>query len=209
MAEEPLILVVDDDDELRDTLIAMIESIGLEVQGFGSGKVFLESFDSTRPGCLVLDVRLPELSGTEVLRELRDLGSSIPVIITTGYADVPVAVEAMKRGAVDFLVKPFSNQVLLSLIQKSVNIDIEQRQEDAARRKYRERFASLTARESDVMQLMVTGKANKTIAHELNISIKTVEAHRSNVMQKMAISSFAELVEHATRYGDSDAGSGV
>ena len=102
MADDALILVVDDDDELRDTLIAMVESIQLDVRGYASGKVFLDEYDSSRPGCLVLDVRLPELSGTEVLRELRDRGSSIPVIITTGYADVPVAVEAMKRGAVDF-----------------------------------------------------------------------------------------------------------
>ena len=201
MAEESRVYIVEDDNELRETLTAMVESVGLDVKSYDSGKPFLDDYDPGHPGCVVLDVRLPELSGTEVQRKLRDQGSSIPVIIITGYADVPVAVEAMKRGAVDFLVKPFSNQVLLSLVQKCVDLDAKQREDDAARRVYVERYENLTTRERDVLQLMLRGRSNKEIATGLGISIKTVEAHRSNVMQKMEAPSFAELVESATLYG--------
>ena len=205
MTDKPKIYIVEDDDELRETLTAMVESVGLDVKSYGSGKPFLDDYDPSHPGCVVLDVRLPELSGTEVQRKLREQGTSIPVIIITGYADVPVAVEAMKRGAVDFLVKPFSNQVLLSLVQKCVDLDAKQRQDDAARREYVGRYENLTTRERDVLQLMLRGNSNKEIANGLGISIKTVEAHRSNVMQKMEAPSFAELVESATLYGVAEA----
>ena len=201
MNDKPVILVVDDDDELRDTLTTMIGSVGLDVEGYASGKSFLKEYDPTRPGCLVLDVRLPELSGTDVLRQLRERGSLIPVIIMTGYADVTVAVETLKSDAVDFLSKPFSNQVLLNLIQKCVNIDVQQRQHEATRRNYENCIDSLTTRERELLRLLVCGHSNKSSSREFNISVKTIEAHRSNVMQKMGVQNFAELVEHTTRYG--------
>ena len=197
----PVVFIVEDDDSLRETIVTMVESVDLSTQSYPSGTSFLEAYDRTQPGCLILDVRLPGLSGTEVLRELRERGSTIPAIVTTGFADVPIAVEMMKRGAVDFLEKPFGNQELLNLVQKCVASDVKHHEDAMMRQSFTDDLAGLSVREKEVFHLIVRGHANKSIAGELNINIKTVEAHRSNFMKEMSASSFAELVERATRFG--------
>ena len=194
------VFIVEDDPELRDTMCAVVEAVGLSPQAYGSGTEFLDKLDGSRPGCIVLDIRLPGMSGLEVHRRLKDLDNAHPVIIVSGHADVPTAVKAMKNGAVDLLQKPFSNQALLDLVQRCIEMDSHARKNASRRRVYLARYDQLTAREKEVMALLLGGDSNKKIANKLNISPKTVETHRANVMSKMQAASFADLVETATLF---------
>jgi len=191
----PTVFIVDDDEAVRRSLEALVRSVGLNVESFASGQDFLASFDPDRPGCLVLDIRMPGMSGTELQETLRQRGSPLPVIIITGHGDVPIAVHAMKHGAVDFIEKPFSKQLLLDRIHDAIVRDSRARDVQTKRHKIHERLATLTPRERQVLDLVAAGKPNKRIAAELGVSKKTVEVHRSHVMRKMQAGSLAEVVE--------------
>jgi len=194
---EPAVFVVDDDQAVRKSLVWAIESIGIPVEAYASPREFLDAYDPARPGCLVLDVRMPEMNGLELLDALKARGRTIPVIMITGYGEVSTAVRAMKGGAADFLEKPFSNQLLLERIQECLRQDARARREDAASQATRARLATLTRRERQVMALLLNGQSNKAVAQVLEISTKTVEIHRANVMRKMEAKSIASLVKMA------------
>jgi FixJ family two-component response regulator len=191
----PTVFIVDDDEAVRRSLEALVRSVGLNVESFSSGQDFLISFDPDRPGCLVLDIRMPGMSGTELQETLRHRGSPLPIIIITGHGDVPIAVHAMKNGAVDFIEKPFSKQLLLDRIHDAILRDAKLRDVQTKRHKIQERLSTLTPRERQVLDLVAAGKPNKRIAAELGVSKKTVEVHRSHVMRKMQAGSLAEVVE--------------
>lgn len=197
MNNKPTVFVVDDDQEVRESIRWLIESVDLAVETFGSGQEFLDAYDPDQPGCVVLDVRMPQSSGLELQKKLLARGREIPVIIVSAYGSVPVAVEAMKAGAVDFIEKPFSDQALLDRIHQAIAKDRGVRRRKAKRAEVAARVEVLTAREREVMDLVVVGKATKRIAIDLGISPKTVEAHRARIMQKMAADSLAELVQMA------------
>ena len=198
----PTVFVVDDDRAVRDSIQWLVESIGVEVETFDSPKRFLETCKPGRPGCLLLDVRMPEMSGVQLQEVLKERGFTLPVIVITGYGEVPTAVRAMKQGAVDFVEKPFNDQALVELIQKCIERDAVDRETLAQRAQVRDRLALLTPREREVMDRVVAGDSNKLIAKQLDISPKTVEVHRSRVMQKMQINSLAELVQMFVVGGD-------
>ncbi|MFO1508906.1 MAG: response regulator [Steroidobacteraceae bacterium] len=190
----PTVFVVDDDDAVRSSLRLLFKSYGLDAVMHASADEFLASYDISRPGCLVLDVRMPGLSGPELQQRLNALGATIPIVFITGHGDVPMAVEAMQAGAFDFLQKPFRDDDLLARVQRALARDASQRAQLAARRDTRERVATLTPRERDVLDLVVVGKANKVIAADLGLSQRTVEIHRARVMEKMDAASLAQLV---------------
>jgi FixJ family two-component response regulator len=194
---EPVINIVDDDPEVCRALRFAVESAGFRVATYATAREFLSGDAAVQPGCLILDIRLPGTNGLELQERLVALGSSIPVIVISGYADVPLAVRAMRRGAIDLLEKPFDHQLLLDRIRQAVEIDRQThlRRRDTARVKAR--LDRLTPREREVMRLVVQGYANKRIAATLGISMKTVEAHRAHVMRKMKAESLAELVKMA------------
>ncbi|MGE5470670.1 MAG: response regulator transcription factor [Bacteroidota bacterium] len=190
-----IIYVVDDDEAMRDSMTWLLEGEGYRVACFDSGDSFLKARRDDMRGCIVLDVRMPEMSGLELHEKLDALGARLPIIFVTGHGDVPMAVGALQRGACDFIEKPFHNEDLLSRIRRALELDSElaaRRQRDGA---IAHRLEQLTQRESEVMQLVVAGKLNKQIADTLNISMKTVEAHRARVMEKMAVRTLAELVQ--------------
>jgi two-component system, LuxR family, response regulator FixJ len=196
-AEQPTVYIVDDDDDFRDSLSILCESVGLRVESFASAREFLEGASPERPGCLVLDIRMPGMSGLELQRELGERGASWPILFMTGHGDVPMAVTALKAGAFDFLTKPFSHQDLLDRIHSAMRVAEEERSRDLRREELTERFASLTPREREVMEHVVQGLANKVVANRLGISQRTVEIHRAQVMEKMAAESLADLVRMA------------
>ena len=189
------IYVVDDDEAMRDSMTWLLEGEGYVVACFDSAASFLKARRDDMRGCLILDVRMPEMSGLELHEKLDALGSELPVIFVTGHGDVPMAVSALQRGACDFIEKPFHNEDLLSRIVRALELDAQlsaRRQRNGA---ISHRLDQLTQRESEVMKLVVAGKLNKQIADELNISMKTVEAHRARVMEKMGVRTLAELVK--------------
>jgi two-component system response regulator FixJ len=194
MSPEPTVFVVDDDPAMRDSLRWLLQSAGLAVEPYAAAEEFLSAYDPARPGCLVLDVRMPGMSGLKLQDVLAARRIQLPVIVITGYAEVPTAVRALKTGAIDFIEKPFSDELLLDRIRQAIAADRQTREAEARRAAAMERFVSLTPREREVMELVTTGKANKVIAAELNLSPKTVEVHRANVMKKMEVDSVAELV---------------
>ena len=191
---QPTVFIIDDDDALRDSLAFLMRSVGLAVQPFATAEAFLEAHEPDRAGCLVTDVRLPGMSGIALQETLERRRTPLPVILISGYAEVPTAVKAMKRGAIDFIEKPFSNDVLLDCIRKAIDIDEERRRVHAARSCVLARIERLSPREREVMQMMVAGTSTKEIAYDLGISDKTVEVHRSHIMKKMHVGSVVELV---------------
>jgi FixJ family two-component response regulator len=184
----PVVHVVDDDEALRDSLSWLLESAGHRVATHASAETFLATYDPERAGCLVLDIRMPGMSGLELQDELKRRGHTIPIIFVTGHGDVPMAVNAVKKGALEFIEKPFNDQAFLVLINNALAFDAETRRAVA-------RLVTLTQREREVIALIVTGKRNQDIAAKLSINIKTVEAHRANVMRKTGVDSLAELVQ--------------
>ncbi|WP_372747710.1 response regulator transcription factor [Litorivivens sp.] len=192
--DDATIFIVEDDEAVRDSLRMMLESLGHHVEAFDRADAFLEAYDPERAGCLVLDIRMPGMNGMELQRKLNAMTSILPIIFVTGHGDVPMAVEAMQQGAVDFVQKPYREQDLLDKIQKAIAMDAEHRQELREVQVIQGRYNELTPRESEVMAMMVEGKANKVIAIDLDISQRTVEIHRARVMEKMCAKSLAQLV---------------
>jgi two-component system, LuxR family, response regulator FixJ len=191
---EPTVFVVDDDDGVRRGLSLLLSSVGLRVETFPGAQEFLQAFDPERTGCLVLDVRMPGMSGLELQERLKADHSDIPIIILTGHGDVQMAVRAVQAGAVDFIEKPFREQMLLDRIQQAMAQDAENRAQHARLAVSRDRLARLTQREREVLRLVVAGRHNKTIAEELGVTVKTIEFHRSKIMEKTKAVSVAELV---------------
>jgi two-component system response regulator FixJ len=185
---------VDDDAAVRESLGFLMESVGIECETFASGKDFLAAYRPDQPGCLVSDIRMPGLSGLDVQRELRAQNDALPIIFITGHGDIPMAVEAMRHGAIGFLQKPFRDQELLDQVHAALDRDRSEHDRMAVRHRFKQRLATLTAREKDVMALVVQGLPNKSIAADLNVSHRTVEIHRARVMEKMEARSIAELV---------------
>ena len=195
MSEQQTIHVVDDDEAMRDSMTWLLEGEGYKVACYNSAASFLAARNAHMRGCLVLDVRMPEMSGLELHERLETLGSQLPIIFVTGHGDVPMAVGALQRGACDFIEKPFNNEDLLTRIRRALELDSQRsarQQRDSA---IAQRLEQLTQREHEVMQLVVAGKLNKQIADTLDISMKTVEAHRARVMEKMGVRTLAELVK--------------
>ncbi|MFZ0498360.1 MAG: response regulator transcription factor [Steroidobacteraceae bacterium] len=190
----PVVFVVDDDESVRSSLRFLLRTAALESRAFGSAAEFLGSYDPAQPGCLLLDVRMPGMSGLELQLELNLRGAIIPVIFITGHGDIPMAVEAMRHGAHDFLQKPFRDDDLIERIQRALAKDAQARSGLEGHQAIRARLESLTPREREVLALMVHGKPNKVMAHELGVSQRTVEIHRARVMGKSGAASLAELV---------------
>lgn len=190
----PVIFVVDDDAAVRDALKLLLRSVGQAVETFASAPEFLDAYSEDRPGCLVLDIRMPGMSGLELQQKLNERHSILPIIFITGHGDVPMAVEAMQAGAVDFIQKPFRDQDLIDRINQALEKDASNRAALGERNDIRRRLETLTPREHEVLDLVVHGKANKVIAGDLKLSQRTVEIHRARVMEKMQASSLAHLV---------------
>jgi two-component system response regulator FixJ len=202
-SNQPVVYIVDDDDGMRRALTVLMGTIGYHAIPFARPREFLEKYDPAQPGCLVLDVRMPEMSGLEVQQHLNRTGSMLPVILITGHGDIPMAVQAMKDGAYDFLQKPFRDQDLIDRINGALKQDAENRATLEKHADLKRRYESLTPREREVMALVVDGKANKVIAIDLGLSERTVEIHRANVMEKMGARSVAHLVKmHLMMTGD-------
>jgi two-component system response regulator FixJ len=200
---KPTVYVVDDDDGMRKALTALMTTVGYAAVPFARPSEFLASYDANLPSCVVLDVRMPEMSGLEVQQQLNRAGALLPVILMTGHGDIPMAVQAMKDGAFDFLQKPFRDQDLLDRINAALKQDAENRDAVIRDADLKRRLESLTPREREVMALVVDGRANKVIAIDLGLSERTVEIHRAHVMEKMAARSVAHLVKmHLTLGGE-------
>ncbi len=194
MESEPKVFVVDDDEAMCEALQCLLESEGFPVIAYDSAEAFLQGYQPGQPGCLVLDVRMRGMSGLDLQAKLAEQGLVIPIIITTGHGDVPLAVRAMRFGAADFLEKPVNDRVLIACIRKALEHDAQIRRELKQRSEIIARIKSLTPREREVMEQVLTGRANKQIAAQLGISEKTVEVHRKHVMHKMGMHSAIELV---------------
>lgn len=195
----PVVFVVDDDEAVRASVAMLLESVTLPVETFASGREFLDAWAGDRPGCLVLDLRMPGLSGLELQERLAERGSRLPIIFLTGHGDVPDAVAAMRAGAVDFLRKPFRDQDLLDRIQQALEVDRARRTAAGERAELAARLERLTPREREVLDRVVAGQPNKQIAAELGVSDRTVEIHRARAMAKMEAASLAELVRLVLR----------
>lgn len=194
MSTEAIIHVVDDDTAMCESLRWLIESVGFNVKIYPGAKHFLENYQDEAHGCLLLDVRMPEMSGLELQEQLNKLSIDLPIIFITGHGDVPMAVRAMKAGALEFLNKPFNDQELLDCINRAIEYDTQRRRTCSERKGILERLDQLTTREKQVLKELVTGKLNKVIAADLDLSIKTIELHRSNIMRKLQARSLAQII---------------
>ncbi|PWU04346.1 MAG: DNA-binding response regulator [Terriglobia bacterium] len=204
-ADPAVIFVIDDDLSVREALRNLFRSVGLKVETFGSAQEFLAARRPNAPGCLVLDVRLPGLSGLDLQRQLVESDIGMPIVFITGHGDIPMSVRAMKAGAVEFLEKPFRDQELLDAVQVAIERDRRERRERMEIAGLRRRYDSLTSREQEVLALLVRGLVNKQIGDKLNISEPTVKLHRGRLMHKMAANSLADLVRMAEKLGISSA----
>ena len=191
---KPIVFLVDDDEAVRDSLALLMKSVALVSRSFASAAEFLAEYDPDFPGCLILDIRMPGMSGMELQQKLIDMRAILPIIFITGHGDLPMAVEAMQRGAVAFIPKPFRDNELLDRINKALEDDRKNRDTMVEREQVEKRIEKLTPREKQVLELVVQGKANKVIAGDLDVSQRTVEIHRARVMEKMQVRSLAQLV---------------
>ena len=198
---QPVVFVIDDDKLVRDSVTDLLRSVGLGAQSFGSAQEFLQSKRPDAPGCIVLDVRLPGASGLEFQRMLAESSIHLPVIFISGYGNIPMSVRAMRSGAIEFLTKPLQEQELLDAVQAGIERDRARRQEAQLVAELRERLISLTARERDVLALVITGRPNKQNADQLKLSEATVKVHRSQIMRKMQAKSLVDLVRMADKLG--------
>jgi two-component system, LuxR family, response regulator FixJ len=196
-SDKAIVHVIDDDDAVRQSLAFLLGTAGIDVQTYESAVAFLDVAEKVKLGCVITDVRMPELSGVDLLRRLRELKLGVPVIVITGHGDVPLAVEAMKIGAVDFLEKPFDDEVLLASVQSALSQLDRDSKRQAERSEIEGRLASLSSRERDVLEGLVAGHANKQIAYDLGISPRTIEIYRANLMTKMQAASLSDLVRMA------------
>lgn len=196
-----VVFVVDDDASMRDAISRLLNAVGLTVQTFASARAFLNRRLPDVPGCVVLDVRLPGLSGLDLQREMVERGIHIPVVFITGHGDIPMSVQAMKAGAVEFLTKPFRDQDLLDAVRSGIQLDRKAREERAELAELRDCVRQLTQREQEVMSLVVSGLLNKQIALQLGTSEKTIKIHRGQVMRKMRANSLADLVRMSQKLG--------
>jgi len=197
LSEIATVFVVDDDEGLRNAIQFLLESAGLTAKTFATGQSFLQYYRPEMRGCLLLDIRMPDISGLDFLEKIRAIQIRLPVILISAHGTIPLAVRAMRDGAFDFIEKPFEDEFLLKRIREAISLDIDQRADDQKLQEARAQLVTLTAREKEVMTLVVAGKLNKQIAAELGISAKTVENHRARVMEKMGIKGLAELVHIA------------
>ena len=197
----PTVFVVDDDEALRSALVQLLEAAGLSVHSYPDGRAFLDDYVPDRPGCVLLDVAMPGMTGLEVQAALCARGLHPPIVFLTGHGDIPMAVRAVQAGAVDFLEKPATGAMVLERVRRALALDREQRAAQAAQREVADRVRRLSAREHEVMRLVVAGNSSKEIARLLGISVRTVEAHRVHVMHKMGASNLAELVALAAQTG--------
>ncbi|MGS1017457.1 response regulator FixJ [Allosphingosinicella humi] len=198
MANEPVVHVIDDDEAARHSLEFLVDCAGFKVRPYSSALAFLEAVPEMEHGCIVTDVRMPEMSGIELIGRLKALGISDPVIVITGHADVPMAIQAMKQGVADFIEKPFSDEAILNAIRSALARESDRDRTRMEQQQTLERIASLTQREAEVLEGLVEGHANKVIAYDLAISARTVEVYRANVMAKMQARSLSELVRMVT-----------
>lgn len=199
MNNQHFVHIVDDDSEVRDSVQFLVESIDLRAFSYASADSFFESYEDHGPGCVILDLRMPGISGMEALKEMHAHGIYEPVIIMTGHGDVPVAVRSLKLGAFDFLEKPCNDNLLIEKAHKAIQLDVRNRQNRLQKVETEDALRSLTKREQDVLSLLVKGNSNKEVARQLSISPKTIERHRANVMRKLDVGSFAELVQMVER----------
>jgi FixJ family two-component response regulator len=198
-AAAPTVFIIDDDHGMRRAVQDLVESVGLRAESFATGQEFLNKKRTSDPSCLVLDVRLPQISGLDFQRRLAEIGMQIPIIFITAHGDIPMSVRALKSGAVEFLTKPFRDQDLLDAIQQALQRDRVALEQEAEVHDLRRRYQTLTTREREVMALVVSGKLNKQIASEIGASEATIKIHRGNVMQKMQAGSLIELVRIADK----------
>ena len=197
MTTRPTVHVIDDDESARESLTFLLETADFRVRTYDSGKAFLDTVPGMEAGCVITDVWMPEIGGLEIVRSLKKLKLDIPVIVITGHSDVPLAVEAMKAGAVDFIEKPYDGEALLAAVRSALSAQKADAKRDGERAQIQERLAALSPRERQVLDGLVAGHHNKTIAHELGISARTVEIYRANVMAKMQATSLSHLVRMA------------
>jgi FixJ family two-component response regulator len=190
----PLVYIVDDDNGMRTSLAWLLESVGIRSQGFVSAADFFRAFDPDVPGCLVLDVRMPEASGFDVQEELNRRGATLPIIFVSGHGDIPMSVRALQQGAIDFVEKPYNSQQMLERVQRAMKLATQRHAKDVRLRELRERLNSLTTREKEVLRGLIDGKASKRIASDLSISVKTVDVHRASIKEKLGAVSIATLV---------------
>jgi two-component system response regulator FixJ len=204
-SEKAKVCVIDDDDALRDSLTFLLRMAQIDVVGFASAAAFLDGLSGTHASCVITDVRMPEMSGIDLLRRLKELKINVPVIVITGHGDVPMAVEAMKVGASDFLEKPFDDEVLLASVRAALKRQDGESRRNSDRAEIENKLVTLSSRERDVLGGLVAGRANKQIAFDLGISPRTVEIYRANLMNKMHAGSLSELVRMALMVGIVDA----
>lgn len=199
MMSTPIVSVVDDDEQVRESLAALIQSMNLEVECYASGREFLDRYSPEQPGCVVLDLKMPQLNGLEVIEEMSARQIEVPVIMISGHGDIPAAVAAIKAGAVDFLEKPYPGSALMDSIRRAIERDTQQREARSQRQGMLERYEMLTPDERQVLDLTVAGKPDKAIALKLDLSLRTIQLRRASVMRKMGVHSRAELIGLAHR----------